>query len=181
MTRCQTNMGAMRVQAVSAEAQTHRNEHRNRSRNGLISQAGEKWEHGCTRNSQAGKPALRVSGESRQRKPSFSDSSTAERSARAATRWVHGRDRTHGTQPDGEVSDQFGLVSEDGQFRASESWPCSRLMPRSCPGEASRAIAVSWPICGASRPLVSCVLGAHELFLTVSPVCGRRNEAKRSA
>ena len=45
-----------------------------------------------------------------------SDSSTTERSARAATRWVHGRARQHRTQPGGEVSDQFGLISEVGHF-----------------------------------------------------------------
>jgi len=55
--------------------------------------------------------------QSRQREANESDSSMAERSARAATRWLHGRDRQHRTQPGGEVSDQFGLSSGVGQFR----------------------------------------------------------------
>ena len=84
------------------------------------------------------------------------------------------------------------------EMEAVQKWPISRLLPRprrqaepravmlvSCPCEASRAIAdflagrsraailLSWPICGASRPLAS--LGAP-LSLTVSAVCGRRNE-----
>ena len=45
-----------------------------------------------------------------------SESSTTERRARAATRWVHGRDRQHRPQPGDEVSDQFGFVSEVGVF-----------------------------------------------------------------
>jgi len=104
-------------------------------------------------------------------------SPTERRSLRTATRGS-GCGPEAGPQPGDEVSDKLGLVSEAGQFHASESWLGSRLLPRSCPGGASRAIAVSWPICGASRPLVS--LGAHELFLTVSPVCGRRNERSGS-
>ena len=45
-----------------------------------------------------------------------SESSTTERRARAATRWVHGRDRQHRPQSGDEVSDQFGFVSEVGVF-----------------------------------------------------------------
>ena len=41
------------------------------------------------------------------------------------------------------------------------------------PDEVARPYCRSWPICGASRPLES--LGAP-LSLTVSAVCGRRNE-----
>lgn len=95
-----------------------------------------------------------------------SESSTTERRARAATRWVHGRDRQHRPQPGDEVSDQLGLVSEVGvSCDAGANAPCSRLLLVSWPGEAS-------------RPLVSS--GAPELFLTVSPVCGRRNERSGS-
>jgi hypothetical protein len=43
-----------------------------------------------------------------------SDSSTTERSARAATRWLHGRARQTRTESGGEVSDQFGFISEVG-------------------------------------------------------------------
>jgi hypothetical protein len=50
---------------------------------------------------------------------------------------------TAGSQPDAEVSDQCGLVSEADQFRASESWSGSRLMLVSWPGEASRPLASS--------------------------------------
>jgi hypothetical protein len=91
--------------------------------------------------------------------------------------------------PNGETERQRSV--------AVGKWPCSRLML--CPGRAKprglllvlgdrrslapycgvlpvRSIAGycwSWPICGASRPLES--LGAP-LSLTVSAVCGRRNE-----
>ena len=88
------------------------------------------------------------------------ESSTAERRSRRTAARVHGRDPAAGLKRDGEVSDQSGLVSESGQFR-SESWPCSRLMLVSRPGEASRPLGSS---------------GAPELFLTVSPVCSRLNE-----
>ena len=46
-----------------------------------------------------------------------SDSLPAERSARAATRRVKGRDRQNRTQRDGKVSDSIGPRSEGGQFR----------------------------------------------------------------
>ena len=46
-----------------------------------------------------------VSAHSRASAQRISDSTTAERSARAATRWVHGRARLTRTQPAGEVSD----------------------------------------------------------------------------
>ena len=83
------------------------------------------------------------------------------------------------------------------EMEAVQKWPISRLIPMCWPGVASRPIAGlarakhrgllliswsdevarpycwSWPICGASRPLES--LGAP-LSLTVSAVCGRRNE-----
>ena len=106
-----------------------------------------------------------------------SDSSTTERRARAATRWLHGRDRQHRTQPGGEVSDQFGFVSEDGQFRersalernkvqrkisgVNESCPCSRLLAGgACTHRAGRSLAAYCPSSatgGASRRIaVSC-------------------------
>jgi hypothetical protein len=72
------------------------------------------------------------------------------------------------------------------EMEAVQKWPISRLMPVSCtgrslavlllmswPDEVARPYCRSWPICGASRPLES--LGAP-LSLTVSAVCGRRNE-----
>jgi hypothetical protein len=98
------------------------------------------------------------------------------------------------TFPNGETERQRSV--------AVGKWPCSRLMPLSWPGEASRPIAcprrqaepravlrclarakhrglllMSWPICGASRPLESFCFGRARRILTVSPVCGRRNEA----
>jgi len=56
-----------------------------------------------------------------------SESSTTERRARAATRWVHGRARQHRPQPDGEVSDKLGLVSEVGQIRERSLWSERKL------------------------------------------------------
>jgi hypothetical protein len=47
------------------------------------------------------------------------------------------------------------------------------LLLMACPGEATRANAV-WPDV-VSRPLVSLLFGKRPMFLTVSPVCGRRN------
>ena len=123
----------------------------------------------------------------------FSDSTTAECRARAATRWVHGRARQHCPESGVEVSDQFGFVSESGQFRMAtwgENWPVSRLMPMAWPGGAARPIADvlpgrslagycwCWPD-GVSRPPESS--GAHDVLLTVSAVCGRRNERKHPA
>ena len=85
------------------------------------------------------------------------------------------------TFPNGETERQRSV--------AVGKWPCSRLMPLSWPGEASRPIAgprrhaehrahIAGPGRGeASRPLVSCFSGRARAVLTVSPVCGRRNEA----
>ena len=56
-------------------------------------------------------------GEWREREANNSDSSPAERSARTATRWSHGRGNQSSAQSGGEVSDQRGLTSEVGQFR----------------------------------------------------------------
>jgi hypothetical protein len=49
------------------------------------------------------------------------------------------------TFPGGETERQRSV--------ASGKWPCSRLLPMSWPGEASRPIAVSSATCGASRLL----------------------------
>ncbi len=86
-------------------------------------------------------------GESRQREAKISDSSTAERSARTATRWAHGRGCKSCAQSGGEVSDQSGFASGVGQFRkrslrsAAKAGPSPRLLLMPCPCEASRAIA----------------------------------------
>ena len=70
------------------------------------------------------------------------------------------RARQTGTQPGGEVSDQFGFISEAGQFQGAkrnESWPCSRLLPMPWPGEASRPYCLSSATGGASRRIaVAC-------------------------
>jgi len=61
-----------------------------------------------------------------------------------------GRDRQHRTQRGGEVSDQFVFTVRPDSFgakphwRSSESWPGSRLLPRSWPGEASRPLVLLW-------------------------------------
>ena len=69
---------------------------------------------------------------------------------------------------------------------ASGKWPCSRLLPMSWPGGASRPIAVSCP-CEASRAIAgSCRAKPRDILLVslgapdlrpVSTVCSRRNEA----
>ena len=150
----------------------------------------------------------RFPAQSRQRERHFTDSTTAERRAWAATRWVHGRARQTCPQPAAVVSDQFCFTSEFGCFCPLQ---CSlrngggaemadlTVIAASCtgrslavlllclrrqaepravmliswPDEVARPYCRSWPICGASRPLES--LGAP-LSLTVSAVCGRRNE-----
>ena len=172
----------------------------------------------------AAKPAFTLPGlldcrspaQSRQREANKSDSSTAERSARAATRWVHGRARQTARSLTAKCQTNLVLSVRSASFPNGETerqrsvavgkWPCSRLMPMSWPGEASRPYCLSSATGGASRRIaVSCPCeasraiaglgryaeprglwnlvssGAHDCFLTVSPVCGRRNEAKRSA
>jgi hypothetical protein len=97
-----------------------------------------------------------------------SESSVAERrSWRTATRGS-GCGPEAGPQPDAEVSDQFGLVSEADQFRASESWPGSRLFRWSCPGRhaehrahnagflAGRSLA-AFGIFGSARAVSDCL------------------------
>ncbi len=113
----------------------------------------------------------------------LSDSSTAERSARAATRWVHGRDRTHCTQPDGEVSDQFGFVSEVGQIRERSLRSDRNLAVLTVNAGvlAGRSLAAYCGVLADMRSIAaSGVFGAHEPFPTVSPVCGRRNKRSGS-
>jgi hypothetical protein len=98
------------------------------------------------------------------------------------------------TFPNGETERQRSV--------AVGKWPCSRLLLMSLAGRSLAAILLvlgdrrslapycgvlpvrsiagycrSWPICGASRPLESLFFGRARRFLTVSPVCGRRNEA----
>ena len=56
--------------------------------------------------------------------------------------------------PTAECQTKLGLAREAGQFSsaAPKSCPGSRLWRSSCPCAASRATAVSWATCGASRP-----------------------------
>ena len=106
-----------------------------------------------------------VPAQSRQREANESDSSTTERSARDATRWVHGRDRQTRTQPGGEVSDQFGLSSGVGQPRTRSG---AGLSPRLLPvlGDM-RSIAPILPVLAVAKPRgLWCFvfLGAHDAF-----------------
>ncbi len=109
--------------------------------------------------------------QSRQREANESDSSTTERSARAATRWVHGprsadphaawrrsvRPTPCGGPPSVRSAILPGGETERQRSVASGKWPCSRLLPMSWPGEASRPTAVSSATGGASRRIaVSC-------------------------
>ncbi|HEX3856689.1 MAG TPA: hypothetical protein VHY30_05270 [Verrucomicrobiae bacterium] len=67
-----------------------------------------------------------------------------------------------GAQTDGRgISPLPVILSECGHFPSRKTqpakwrgrkWPLSRLLPMRWPGEASRPIALSWAICGASRP-----------------------------
>ena len=148
--------------------------------------------------------------QSRQREASESDSSTAERSARAATRWVHGPRSADphaawrrsvrppcGGPPSVRSAIVPGGETERQRSVASGKWPCSRLLPMFWPGEASRPTTVSSATGGASRRIaVSCpceasraiavlagrslaailLFGHARAVLTVSAVCGRRNE-----
>ena len=109
-----------------------------------------------------------------------------------------GRARQTRTQPGGEVSDQFGFISEVGHSsgrRNGAPAECSvrkmavltviadclgRAEPRGllrCLARAKHRGLLLVPWSGeASRPLESCFSGGARRFLTVSPVCGRRNE-----
>jgi hypothetical protein len=90
----------------------------------------------------------------------FSDSTTAERRAWAATRWQHGRARQTCPQPAAVVSDQSVLPVSSAvsvrrnvacEMKAVQKWPISRLFLVSCPCVASRANALSSATGGASR------------------------------
>jgi hypothetical protein len=81
---------------------------------------------------------------------------------------VHGRARQFRVERGGEVSDQFGLDSEAGQFRASESWPGSRLWLWSCPGRHAEHRAHIAPPGRAKPRGHQCWLGAHECRLRQS-------------
>ena len=108
-----------------------------------------------------------------------------------------GRARQTRTQPGGEVSDQFGFISEVGHFsgrRNGAPAECSvrkmAVLTATADVLAGRSLAAYCGVlpvrsiagyCGsrsgeASRPLVSCFSGGARAVLTVSAVCGRRNE-----
>jgi len=98
--------------------------------------------------------------QSRQREANESDSSTAERSARDATRWLHGRDRQTRTQPGGEVSDQFGFISEVGHFSgrrngASEECSVRKMAVLTVIADvlAGRSLAAYYGVLGDRRSL----------------------------
>ena len=136
----------------------------------------------------------RFPAQSRQRERHFTDSTTAERRAWAATRWVHGRARQTCPQPAAVVSDQFCFTSEFGCFcplqcslrngggaeMADLTVNSDVLAGRSlaaycwsCPCEASRAIA---DFLADMRSIAASGIFGAPLSLTVSAVCGRRNE-----
>lgn len=103
-----------------ARTQARRHEHRKPRRSGVTT-SREPMPLAGSAGSCPGAVAIAPANES--------ESSTTERRARAATRWGHGRARQHRPQPDGEVSDQLGLVSEVGVFcDAGANAPCSRLL-----------------------------------------------------
>ena len=110
-----------------------------------------------------------VPAQSREREAKTSESSAAERRSERATPKGDGVGSTAGSQPDDEVSDQCGLVSESGQFhgtQCSESWPRSRLSR--CPGRhaehrAHNAAALdgrslaAFGIFGCDRAVLDCL------------------------
>jgi hypothetical protein len=129
------------------------------------SQRSEKRSVGCSLmptppQSQQHFAGSRFPASSRQRERHFSDSTTAERRAWAATRWQHGRVRQTCPQPAAVVSDQFGFTSEFGCFcplqcslrnGGGQKWPISRLLagvpaPTSATGGASRRNADVLPV-----------------------------------
>ena len=100
-----------------------------------------------------------VPAQSREREAKTSESSAAERRSERATPKGDGVGSTAGSQPDDEVSDQCGLVSESGQFhgtQCSESWPRSRLSR--CPGRHAEHRAHN------AAPLAGRSLAASEVF-----------------
>ena len=133
----------------------------------------------------------RFPAQSRQRERHFTDSTTAERRAWAATRWVHGRARQTCPQPAAVVSDQCGFTSEFGCFcplqcslrngggaeMADLTVNSDVLAGRSlaaycwsCPCEASRAIADF--LVGRSRAAILPVL-ADMRSIAASGIFGR--------
>jgi len=87
----------------------------------------------------------------RQREANCSDSSTAEWSARVATRWCMGALGSTARSLMARCQTNLVLSVRSGIFPSSETerqrsiavgkWPCSRLLPMSWPGGASRPIA----------------------------------------
>ena len=112
----------------------------------------------------------RCPAQSRQREAKDSESSMAERRSERATPKGDGAGSTAGSQPDDEVSDQCGLVSESGLFAsaAKQSWSVSRLWLRSCLGRhaehrahiaaalARRSLAASGVV-GCDRAVLDCL------------------------
>ena len=94
---------------------------------------------------------------------------------------VQGHDRQFRVEPDAEVSDQCGWVSEAGQFCKRSAAKAGRAHGYCGVLGDMRSIAPLMLWSGpdvVARPLV--VWGVPEGFLTVLPVCGRRNECSGS-
>ena len=99
-------------------------------------------------------------------------------------RWVHGRDRTHCTQPDGEVSDQFGFASEVGQLRERSLRSDQKLAVLTAIRRrtllAGRSLAAYCDVLADMRSIAAFGdFGRAQTFLTVSTVCGRRSATAR--
>ena len=111
----------------------------------------------------------RFPAQSRQREAKFSDSTTAERRAWAATRWQHGRARQTCPQPAAVVSDQSGFTSEFGCFcplqcslrngGGAEMADLTVIAASSATGGASRRIADVLRPCEASRAIADFLAG----------------------
>ena len=123
----------------------------------------------------------RCPAQSRQREAKDSESSMAERRSERATPKGDGAGSTAGSQPDAEVSDQCGWVSESDLFAsaAMQSWSGSRL--GRCPGRHAEHRAHNSGVWAGRSLAAHGGFGCARCLLTVSLVCERgMSEVARS-
>ena len=93
---------------------------------------------------------------------------------------MHGRDRQHRPQPDDEVSDQFGFVSEDGVF--CDAGATRAVLTANVGGLGDMRSIAPISLIWAGRSLAAFGgFGCARCLLTVSLVCERgMSEVARS-